>query len=50
MVFDLTGAAISRAASGDGTLMILVPLVIAAIVATSWALRPAPRRLAAVYA
>jgi hypothetical protein len=50
MVFDLTGAAISRAVIGDGALMILVPLVIAAIVGTSWALRPAPRRLAAVYA
>jgi hypothetical protein len=50
MVFDLTGAAISRAVIGDGALMVLVPLVIAAIVGTSWALRPAPRRLSAVYA
>ncbi len=50
MMFDLTGAAVSRAAIGDGALMILVPLVIAAIVGTSWALRPAPRRLAAAYA
>jgi hypothetical protein len=50
MVFDLTGAAISRAVIGDGALMILVPLMITAVVGTSWALRPAPRRLAAVYA
>jgi hypothetical protein len=46
MVFDLTGASLSRAIVGDGTVMIVVPLVIAVVVGTSWALRPAERRLA----
>jgi uncharacterized membrane protein YphA (DoxX/SURF4 family) len=45
MVFDLTGAAVSRAASGDGVGGILPPLAIAAMVITSWALRPRSRRL-----
>jgi hypothetical protein len=46
MIFDLTGAAASRAAVSDGVKMILVPLTIAVIVAVSWATRPASRRLA----
>lgn len=45
MIFDLTGAAASRAAASDGPVMVLVPLCIALIVATSWATRPASRRL-----
>jgi hypothetical protein len=45
MIFDLTGAAASRAAMGHGAAMILVPLLIAAVVGLSWALRPASRRL-----
>jgi uncharacterized membrane protein YphA (DoxX/SURF4 family) len=44
--FDLTGAAISRAAVGDGTGDIVAPLVFLALVLASWALRPASRRLA----
>ena len=47
MIFDLTGAAASRAATGDGGAMVLVPLVIACAVAASWATRPPTRRLAA---
>ena len=45
MMFDLTGAAISRAASGDGVGGIVPPLAIAALVITSWALRPQNRQL-----
>lgn len=45
MVFDLTGAAISRAVVGDGAVMIIVPMAIAGVVVTSWALRPDERRL-----
>jgi hypothetical protein len=43
MIFDLTGAAASRAAMGHGAAMILVPLVIAVGVGLSWALRPPSR-------
>ena len=45
MIFDLTGAAISRAVSGDGIAGIAPPLAIAALVTASWALRPRSRRL-----
>lgn len=47
MIFDLTGAAASRAASGDGAASVLIPLGIALIVATSWWLRPLDRVLQA---
>jgi hypothetical protein len=47
MIFDLSGAAVSRAATGDGLVTVIVPLAIAAIVAASWAMRPAGRRLVA---
>ncbi len=50
MVFDLTGAALSRTVIGDGALMIVIPLVITALVGTSWALRPALRRLDGAHA
>jgi len=46
-VFDLTGASVSHAASGDGFPQIVTPLVLLALVAASWALRPASRRLIA---
>jgi hypothetical protein len=46
MMFDLTGAAASRAAAGDGVMMVVVPLTIAGIVGLSWATRPASRKLA----
>jgi hypothetical protein len=45
MLFDLTGAAASRALSGDGIGTVAVPLVIVGIVFVSWVLRPAGRRL-----
>jgi uncharacterized membrane protein YphA (DoxX/SURF4 family) len=45
MIFDLTGAATSRAAAGDGAVMVIVPLMIAGVVLVSWALRPPTRRL-----
>lgn len=45
-VFDLTGAAVSHAAVGDGTGDIVAPLVFLALVGASWALRPDSRRLA----
>jgi uncharacterized membrane protein YphA (DoxX/SURF4 family) len=47
MMFDLTGAAFSRAASSDAAVTIVVPLLIAAVVLTSWRLRPSSRVLAA---
>ena len=45
MMFDLTGASISRAVSGDGVGGIVPPLVISAVVIISWALRPRNRQL-----
>jgi uncharacterized membrane protein YphA (DoxX/SURF4 family) len=48
MFFDLTGAALSHAASGDPAAKIATPLALLAVVAASWALRPADRTLAAV--
>lgn len=46
-MFNLTSAAISHAASGDGVGDVIAPLVFLALVLTSWALRPASRTLAA---
>ena len=45
MIFDLTGAAASRASLGDPIAMVVVPLVISGVVIASWALRPEGRRL-----
>jgi uncharacterized membrane protein YphA (DoxX/SURF4 family) len=45
MVFDATGAAVSRGAMGDGFFAIAMPLLISGIVFASWALRPAGRTL-----
>src|SRR4051794_5949820 len=45
MLFDLTGAAASHAAVGDPAGKIAAPLIIAGIVAASWALRPESRKL-----
>jgi uncharacterized membrane protein YphA (DoxX/SURF4 family) len=47
IVFDLTGAAASHAAVDHSAAKVAVPLVLLAIAAGSWALRPASRRLAA---
>jgi uncharacterized membrane protein YphA (DoxX/SURF4 family) len=45
ILFELTGAAVSHAASGDGFGKIATPLVILGIAAASWALRPTTRVL-----
>jgi len=45
MMFDLTGAAFSHAASGDGLRAIATPLALLVVVLASWALRPEGRRL-----
>jgi hypothetical protein len=45
IMFDLTGAAFSHAASGDGAADIVVPLVLAVLTVASWLLRPASRTL-----
>src|SRR4051812_21435170 len=45
MVFDAAFAAYSRGAIGDPVPQIVFPLMIGAIVLTSWALRPGSRRL-----
>ncbi len=47
MIFDLTGATASHFATGDDVRHIVTPLVIALVVAASWALRPESRRLRA---
>src|SRR5258708_9425483 len=39
MIFDLTGATFSRLASGDGVMMVIVPVAIAGVVMISWAFR-----------
>ena len=47
MIFDLTGAAASRAAIGDNIGTVVAPLAVAVVVVVSWASRPAARMLAA---
>jgi uncharacterized membrane protein YphA (DoxX/SURF4 family) len=47
IVFDLTGAAVSHAASGDGAAHASAPLVLLALAVASWSLRPASRALRA---
>jgi uncharacterized membrane protein YphA (DoxX/SURF4 family) len=44
--FDLTGAAVSHAASGDDAGHVLTPVVILGVVIASYLLRPESRRLA----
>lgn len=50
IAFDLTGAAASHMASGDDAGKVMTPLVLLAIAAASWALRPASRTLASTAA
>jgi uncharacterized membrane protein YphA (DoxX/SURF4 family) len=45
MLFDLTGASASHAATGDPAGKVATPLIILLIVIASWALRPASRQL-----
>lgn len=44
ILFDLTGASLSHAASGDGAVMVVTPLLILCVAMASWALRPADRK------
>jgi hypothetical protein len=44
--FDLTGAVISRFITHGPPITIIVPLVLLSLTMTSWALRPANRKLA----
>jgi uncharacterized membrane protein YphA (DoxX/SURF4 family) len=48
MFFDLSGAALSHGSVGDPPARVITPLVILAVVAASWALRPKTRVLRAV--
>lgn len=45
MIFDLSGAVVSRAVMSEGAVKVIVPFVIGCIVVTSWALRPDGRSL-----
>jgi uncharacterized membrane protein YphA (DoxX/SURF4 family) len=45
IVFDLTGAAVSHAAVGDPAAKVITPLILLAIAAASWMLRPQSRKL-----
>jgi uncharacterized membrane protein YphA (DoxX/SURF4 family) len=45
MMFDLTGAAISRGVAGDGAAGVIPPLIVATLVVASWGLRPDSRVL-----
>jgi uncharacterized membrane protein YphA (DoxX/SURF4 family) len=45
IAIDLTGAAYAHAASGQGVMEVSLPLVVLALVMTSWWLRPADRKL-----
>jgi hypothetical protein len=45
MIFDLSGAAVSRGVNGDGAVSIVIPLTIAVAVMASWWFRPPARRL-----
>jgi len=44
VIFELTGAAASHAASGDDVTKIGIPTILAVLAAVSWALRPAGRK------
>jgi uncharacterized membrane protein YphA (DoxX/SURF4 family) len=45
IVFDLTGAAISHAVTGDAAQNVIVPLVLSLVAVASWCLRPESRKL-----
>ena len=45
LFFDLTGAAVSHASVGDEASKVIVPLVLVALLVTSWATRPNSRRV-----
>jgi len=45
IAFELSGAAVSQAATGAPAAKVIAPLAILAVAAASWSLRPASRRL-----
>jgi uncharacterized membrane protein YphA (DoxX/SURF4 family) len=45
LMFDVLGAVLSRLATGDPAVMLIVPLLVGALALVSWALRPAARTL-----
>lgn len=45
MVFDVSGAILSRAVMGDGALKVIMPFAVGCLVAASYALRPSGRAL-----
>ncbi|WP_433787938.1 DoxX family protein [Actinomycetospora sp. CA-101289] len=47
VAFDLSGATVSHLVSGSPAFHVLVPVVLLAVAALSWATRPASRRLTA---
>ena len=50
MIFDVSGAAVSRGVSGDGAAGVLPPLIVGVLVIVSWALRRGNRILATTVA
>ena len=49
IVFELTGAAASQLAAGDGAGHVIAPLALAALALASWALRPPARTLGVLF-
>ncbi|TGL96282.1 DoxX family protein [Leptospira barantonii] len=49
MLINLTSASLSNAISGMETFHIIAPLILLVLVALSWALRPASRRLEGIW-
>ena len=49
IVFDLTGAAISHAASGSGAGNVIGPLTFTLLAMASWALRPESRTVGTLF-
>lgn len=45
MFFDLSGASLSHASAGDPAGKVIFPLLLIAVLVSSWALRPSSRRL-----
>ena len=49
ILFDLTGASVSHAASGSSAGNVVGPAIFAVVAIASWALRPASRTLGALF-
>jgi uncharacterized membrane protein YphA (DoxX/SURF4 family) len=48
MAIDIIGAIVSHAAVGDDVTKVVIPVVIACVLTTSWVLRPSSRTLAPI--